>query len=336
LSGREARLWRRTEGGGVLCLLCGRKCLLREGERGFCEARIHEGGGLKTLNYGAAEAVNLDPVEKKPLHHFLPGSLTFSVGAPGCTFDCLGCQNHSLSRPGNTYSGPLRETPPEALIRAARESGARSLSFTYSEPTAFFEYAEDAGRRGKEAGLPGIWVTNGFFSREALDRLDYVSAMNIDLKGFTEGFYREVTGGSLGRVRENIKEVKARGIWLEVTTLLIPTVNDNESDLKALAAFLAEVSPDIPWHVSRFIPLHRQSHLHQTPESSLERAREIGREAGLRHVYLGNVGGRGYSDTLCPGCGAPLIKRSGYSVSLNRLSGSGECPECGERIMGVW
>jgi pyruvate formate lyase activating enzyme len=316
--------------------LCSRKCLIREGERGFCQARECRGGELLTHNYGFSGALGLDPVEKKPLYHFMPGTLTFSVGAPGCDFDCLGCQNHNLSRPGPGWETRGQGVSPEDLVGEALRSGAKSLSFTYSEPTVFFEYAQDTAILGKENGLPSVWVTNGFFSPECLEELGGVAAMNIDLKGFTEGFYREVTGGRLAPVMDNIRRVREKGLWLEVTTLLIPGLNDSASELREMAAFIASVSLDTPWHLSRFHPLRRQSHLEMTSVELLLRARDIGKEAGLRHVYLGNVSGPGWADTLCPACGAALVEREGFGVARNRLAGGGRCPDCGEPIAGVW
>jgi pyruvate formate lyase activating enzyme len=296
------------------------------------------GGVLYALNYGYDGALSVDPVEKKPLYHFLPGTTTFSVGAPGCSFDCLGCQNASLSRPDPDWPGVRgAEVAPERLARAALETGAKSLSFTYSEPTVFYEYARDTGEAALAMGLPSVWVTNGFMGAEALDGVSgHVRAMNVDLKGFTEAFYREVTGGRLGPVKDTIVRAKGLGVWTEVTTLLIPTLNDGEDELRALAGFLAEVDPMMPWHVSRFAPMRLQRHLRATGTDELERARRIGRECGLRHVYLGNARGPSYADTLCPGCGETLVARDGYSVLRNGLGADGVCPSCGIRVPGVW
>jgi pyruvate formate lyase activating enzyme len=309
---------------------------VEEGGRGFCGVRAVEGGGLISLNYGYAGALNLDPVEKKPLYHFRPGTATLSLGAPGCSFDCLGCQNHGLSRPGESFRGVSRGAEPASVVAMALRSGAGSLSFTYSEPTVFYEYAFDVGDLGAREGLPSVWVTNGYFSKECLDTLSHVAAMNIDLKGFSEEFYQEVTGGRLAPVLESIRRVHARGVWLEVTTLLIPGLNDDGPGLEGLAGFIASLSPDIPWHISRFSPMRDQSRLPATSEESLLRAREIGRSAGLRHVYLGNIRGKGYGDTLCPSCGEALVERDGFSVLRNLLKGTGACPKCGCGVAGRW
>ncbi|MDR1166262.1 MAG: AmmeMemoRadiSam system radical SAM enzyme [Deltaproteobacteria bacterium] len=331
-----ARLWEKGAEGKVRCLLCARGCAPREGERGFCQVRINRGGEFFSLNYGYAEALSLDPVEKKPLYHFWPGTATFSVGAPGCDFDCLGCQNFTLSRPGTDYPGPARVISPEDVVEMGLETGARSLSFTYSEPTVFYEFAVDAGDIAREKGLPSIWVTNGFLSAAAFDGLGSVAAMNIDLKGFTEKFYLEVAHGRLGPVLDSIREAWRRGIWLEVTTLLIPGLNDGREELEKLVAFLVSVSPDIPWHVSAFAPLRKQADLRRTSPRDLERAREIGRAGGLNYVYLGNAVGPGYGDTVCPQCRALLIERRGYETRLALPLAEGACPSCGQKIPGVW
>jgi pyruvate formate lyase activating enzyme len=334
----KALLWEKSgDKGAARCLLCARGCLIEDGERGFCQVRANEGGELLALNYGCAAAAALDPVEKKPLYHYLPGSFTFSLGAPGCNFDCLGCQNHSLSRPGKGFKGALGErADPESLVSAALASGAKSMSFTYSEPTVFYEYARDAGLLAMERGLPSIFVTNGFMSRKAMDGLDFVKAMNIDLKGFTEEFYKKVTGGRLGPVKDSIKEAFKRGIFVEVTTLLIPELNDGERELDALAAFLASVSEDLPWHISRFHPQRKQSHLSATPLGDLLRAREAGRRNGLRHVYIGNAEGKGFGDTVCPSCKEALVTREGFRIRKNLVKKNGRCPKCDASIPGVW
>ncbi|MDR3154471.1 MAG: AmmeMemoRadiSam system radical SAM enzyme [Deltaproteobacteria bacterium] len=335
---KEAELWEPLPGGGARCLLCARGCAVKEGARGFCRVRELKGGRLYSLNYGYDGALNLDPVEKKPLYHFLPGTLTFSVGAPGCSFDCLGCQNSSLSRPDESWPGAgARRADPGGLARAALETGAKSLSFTYSEPTVFFEYARDVGEAAAALGLPSVWVTNGFMGRKVLEAVaPHVRAMNIDLKGFTDSFYREVAKGRLAPVLDSISGARELGIWVEATTLLIPGLNDSDSELAGLAGFLAALDPHLPWHISRFSPMRLQSHLSPTEPKDLERAREIGLAQGLRHVYIGNARGSGYADTLCPGCGEPVVSRDGFAVFRDALGADGKCPFCGARVAGVW
>ncbi|MDR2353519.1 MAG: AmmeMemoRadiSam system radical SAM enzyme [Deltaproteobacteria bacterium] len=333
----EARLWEKSQNDSVICLLCSRKCHIQENKRGFCQVRLNKAGNLYSLNYGYTGAINLDPVEKKPLYHYQPGSKTFSIGAPGCNFDCLGCQNSSLSRPGDAFN-PQREVSasPEDLVQIALTTEAKSLSFTYSEPTVFYEFAQDLGILGMEKGLKSIWVSNGYLSGLTLQSLQGVAAMNIDLKGFTDDFYREVTKGRLEPVKDTIKAAFEKGIFIELTTLLIPTVNDGEKELTALVEFIAAIDPKIPWHISAFHPLRKQSHLRPTSSSDLEKARKIGKLNGLKYIYLGNAVGSDYGDTFCPQCGTLLVSRTGFSISLDKLSPRGLCPNCGEVIPGVW
>ncbi|MDR1487804.1 MAG: AmmeMemoRadiSam system radical SAM enzyme, partial [Deltaproteobacteria bacterium] len=324
-----AEMWRPTGSvGAVECGLCFRACIIAPGKRGMCQARENRFGTLISLNYGYTKALALDPVEKKPLYHFQPGSMTFSIGAPGCNFTCLGCQNHNLSRPGLDWPAvAASEGIVETLAGVALEQRADSWSFTYSEPTVFFEYAQDLGRQAISQGLPVIWVTNGSMSKEVIETIK-VSAMNIDLKSFSDSFYKTVAGGRLSVVAENIERALARDIWVEITTLLIGGLNDSDQELEKLTKYLAGLSLDIPWHVSRFFPHHLQNHIPATPVASLLKAREIGRKNGLRHIYLGNARGQGFSDTICPSCGELLISREGYQINIDRLSSSGECSSC--------
>jgi pyruvate formate lyase activating enzyme len=293
---------------------------------------------LYALNYGFTGALALDPVEKKPLFHFQPGSMTFSVGAPGCNLTCLGCQNHDLSRPGPAWPGGRYDHGIVfRLGQMAMDNQADSWSFTYSEPTVFLEYAMDLAQEAHASGLPSIWVTNGSMSADLLKALPpAVEAMNVDLKGFTEKFYSEVAGGRLAVVKDNIALALSLGIWVEVTTLLIPGLNDSEGELGELAAFLASLSPDLPWHVSRFFPRHRQSDVPVTSTKSLLAAREIGLSKGLRFVYLGNVAGPGFADTVCPGCGRTLVARNGFLVMKDELAGQDRCSFCRTAIAGRW
>ncbi|MDR1872978.1 MAG: AmmeMemoRadiSam system radical SAM enzyme [Deltaproteobacteria bacterium] len=332
-----ARQWVK-EGQGAKCLLCPFTCRLNLNNRGRCGVRVFSEGQVWTLNYGYTGAIALDPVEKKPFYHFWPGSQTFSVGTPGCNFTCLGCQNHSLSQVAANWPGVGHSSPrlAEVLVMEALSEGASSLAYTYNEPTVFYEYAQDLAERGHDKGLPSLWVTNGFFTAETLDRLIHVEAFNVDLKGFQEDFYHKVSGGSLKPVLKTLEKIVALGRWLEVTTLLIPGLNDSPAELKALAKWLADLSVDIPWHISRFIPRYKQMDRSTTPVESMERAKEIGLESGLRYVYIGNAQGPGYGDTVCPNCQKVLIKRSGFWVDENLLGKEGECPGCGAKIAGRW
>jgi pyruvate formate lyase activating enzyme len=299
--------------------------------------RIFSDGQVWTLNYGYTGAIALDPVEKKPFYHFWPGSQTFSVGAPGCNFTCLGCQNHNLSQVPLNWAGAGRASTKlaEVLVAEALGEGATSLAFTYTEPTIFFEYAQDLSERGQEKGLPSVWVTNGFFSKETFERLENVLAFNVDLKSFNDSFYHKVVGGNLKPVLETIERILNKGLWLEVTTLLIPGLNDTSEELLSMAKWLAKLSVDIPWHISRFSPRYKQLDKTTTPISALEKARQIGWDSGLRYVYIGNANGPGYGDTTCHSCGQSLIRRSGFWVDEYLLE-QGQCPKCATPTPGRW
>lgn len=334
---REARLWEALGGDAVQCRLCNHFCRIGDGERGRCGVRENQAGLLLTLVYDRVAAANLDPVEKKPLYHFHPGTQTFSFGTPGCNFSCSFCQNASLSQPpraGGRIAG--HPATPESLLAAALECSAASISYTYSEPTVFFELAQDTARLAHGKGLKNILVSNGFMSRFCLDELaGLVDAANIDLKAFTEEFYRERCGGKLAPVLENLKRIRALGWWLEVTTLLIPGLNDSEGELRDIAGFIAgDLGPDTPWHVSRFHPQYKLQDLPPTPLASLERAAAAGSAAGLRYVYVGNVPGDEHGHTFCPSCGQVVIRRLGFAVTGLEVK-DGRCARCGADIAGV-
>ncbi|NMC50982.1 MAG: AmmeMemoRadiSam system radical SAM enzyme [Desulfovibrio sp.] len=334
----EAALWKPLENRRVQCRLCSHFCRIDEGKRGRCGVRENGDGRLYTLVYDKVAATNLDPVEKKPLYHFLPGTMSFSFGTMGCNLSCLFCQNAFLSQTPRT-GGPIegRKITPEELVAAALGSGASSISYTYSEPTIFFELMRDTARKAKEKGLKNIMVSNGFQSPQCLEELaPLIDAANIDLKAFTDDFYRKVCGARLEPVKKNLAHIRRLGWWLEVTTLLIPGLNDSGSELREMAAFLvAELGADTPWHLSRFHPDYRMTDRPPTPESTLAMAKKIGVEAGLRFVYVGNLGPREQNDTLCPACGALLARRAGFSCGPVRLK-NGTCPECGGAVAGVW
>lgn len=331
-----ARLWKPLSEAKVRCGLCCHFCVIDPGGRGRCGVRTNQGGKLFTLVYDRVAALNIDPIEKKPLYHFLPGTSTFSLGTMGCNLECSFCQNASLSQPprlGQAVEG--RPVTPEGLVEAAQASGCRSISYTYSEPTIFFELVQDTSRLAREAGLANILVTNGFMSPECLDELGpLVQAANVDLKAFTPAFYESVCGARLEPVKKNLARMRALGWWLEVTTLVIPGLNDSREELTALARFLAgELGPDTPWHLSRFHPDYRMLDRGSTPADTLEMAWDIGRREGLRFVYLGNIRSRGRSDTLCPACGALLVERDGFSSTVRGLAG-GRCASCGAALPG--
>lgn len=332
-----ASLWKTLSGGDVGCRLCAHYCRIPEGRRGRCGVRENRGGVLWTLVYDRVAAMNLDPVEKKPLYHFMPGTWTFSFGTPGCDMGCAFCQNASLSQPprrGLPVAG--RALTPAALVDAAVANGAKSVSYTYSEPTIFFELMRDTAELAKSRGLANIMVSNGFMSRECLAELGpLIDAANIDLKAMRGAFYADVCQARLKPVLANLKAIRALGWWLEVTTLVIPGLNDSDEELGDLAAFLAgELGPETPWHVSRFHPDNEMLDRGVTPAATLERAYGIGRAAGLKYIYVGNVPGDRHNGTYCAQCGQRLIERRGFTVGRVDMSG-GACRHCGTRLDGV-
>ncbi|CAH2031160.1 AmmeMemoRadiSam system radical SAM enzyme [Trichlorobacter ammonificans] len=335
---KRATLFQPAAGTAAQCLVCRHRCTIATGKRGLCRVRENRDAALWSLVYGLLVAQGSDPMEKKPLYHVLPGSHTWSVASVGCNFRCLHCQNAEIAAYDDTGSGrfPGQPVPPEETLRQALAHGCRSISYTYTEPTVWLEYALDTARLAVEAGLWNFFVTNGYITSQALDLLAPVlHGANIDLKGFTEEFYRRVCGAKLSETLDGIRDYRRRGIWLEITTLVIPGENDDDEQLNGIARFIAEeLGPDTPWHVSRFFPRHRMLNHPPTPESSLERALEAGDRAGLRYLYVGNVNG-GREHTRCPSCGATVIGRSGYRItSLNLRDGS--CGRCGAAIPGLW
>jgi len=335
---KEAMFYQKLDGDRVRCGLCRFRCLIGTGKRGHCRVRENRDGVLYSLVYGRVVAEHVDPVEKKPLFHLLPGSRSYSVATVGCNFRCLHCQNYSISQPdegGVEHSGSF--VAPETVVERALAAGCRSISYTYTEPTIFFEYAYQIAKLARQAGLKNIFVTNGYITNEALAVIaPYLDAANIDLKGFTDSFYQEVVGASLGEVLDCIREYKRLGIWLELTTLVIPNRNDSEKELRDIAQFIvSEIGKETPWHVTQFYPTHRLTDEPRTPVTTLREARRIALDAGLRYVYEGNVPGEGGENSYCPSCGGLLIRRYGYLVEKNFLA-DGSCPGCGFAIDGIW
>lgn len=334
----EARLWKPLKSGAVQCRLCNHYCAVKPGERGQCGVRENRDGTLYTLNYGKIAALNLDPVEKKPLYHFQPGTRTFSFATMGCNLRCTFCQNWSLSQPpreNGTIQG--EDTTPEQLVNEALRHKAASISYTYSEPTIFFEIMQDTARLARQHGLKNIMVSNGFMSRECLDELGPdIDAINVDLKCFTEHFYTEISGARLQPVLDNLVYIKhTLGWWLEVTTLLIPGKNDSPEELAELTRFIAEeLGPDTVWHISRFHPDYKMNDVGVTQGQALRGAYDIGKKAGLKYVYVGNMPTLDLQHTICPGCGQTLIDRSGFASSRPAITG-GRCAQCGEPIAGI-
>ncbi|MCD6289208.1 MAG: AmmeMemoRadiSam system radical SAM enzyme [Anaerolineae bacterium] len=337
---KEAMLQRSLRRGYVQCTACEHWCAVAPGEAGKCGVRRNLDGSLKLILYGRAAAVNVDPVEKKPLFHFLPGQPIFSIGTLGCNFSCKFCQNWEISQLKDFPLDDPRtgyDLPPERIIEICRQRDIPMVAFTYNEPVVFFEYAYDTSRLAHAAGMRTVFVSSGFETLQALDEIEpYLDAANFDLKSFSDRFYREMCGARLKPVLRNIEHTwRDTDIWLEVTTLVIPKLNDSDSELRDIAQFLAGISPDIPWHISAFYPHYQMSDWPSTPPSTLVRAYEIAREAGLRYVYVGNILDHKRESTYCPKCGALLIERLGYHVH-ELWDEPGVCPRCGYHIPGVW
>ena len=334
---KEAMLYRKLDDQKVHCNLCHHSCRISDTKFGVCGVRQNQAGTLYTHSYGKAVAANVDPIEKKPLYHFLPGSISFSVAAAGCNFQCGFCQNWQISQiseRGGTRQ-PGREIAPAEIVRQAQAHGCPSISYTYTEPTIFFEYAYETAKLAREAGLLNVFVTNGFMTAEALDTVKpYLDACNVDLKSFREDFYKKICHGRLQPVLDSIRHMKSLDIWVEITTLIVPGSNDSKDELGDIARFIAATDPDIPWHISRFHPDYQFTEPELTPLSVLETAYDLGKAEGLRYVYLGNVA-HASIDTQCPHCMQTIIRRAGYQVA-STLTPQGTCPQCGAAIAGVW
>lgn len=286
----SAMFFNKLDNNNVECFLCSHCCRIAPENYGTCRQRKNIGGDLYTYAYGDIVAANIDPIEKKPLYHFLPGSKTFSIAAAGCNFKCGFCQNWQISQAGENKDSASKPFKPEEIVDAAIQSGCASIAYTYTEPTIFFEYSYDTSKIAKEKGLSNVYVTNGYMSKEALQAISpYLDAANIDLKSFSDEFYQKVCKARLQPVLDTIKRMNDLGIWIEITTLLVPGMNDSEEELKNIAGFIAGINNAIPWHVSRFHPDYNFNDIPITPIESMERAKRIGLAAGLKHVYLGNV-----------------------------------------------
>lgn len=334
---KQAMFQEAREGNKVQCSLCSHRCLISPGKRGICAVRENRDGTLYSLVYDKVIARNIDPIEKKPLFHFQPGSLSYSIATPGCNFRCRHCQNADISQLPRDHGGVIlgEEVKPSAIVAAALKTRCTSISYTYTEPTIYFELAYDTARLAVEAGLKNVFVTNGYITHEALEVIrPYLHAANIDLKGFTDDLYKNICGARLQPVLDAIRLYKELGIWIEITTLVIPGHNDSDEELKGIARFIRSVGEDIPWHVTRFHPTYKLTDQPPTPLATLKRAQQIGFEAGLRYVYEGNIPGEG-EDTVCWNCKKPLVKRIGFSVEENRIK-ERKCSYCSAVIAGVW
>ncbi len=334
---KEAWLYEKLDGGRVRCHLCAHRCTIADGKVGICGVRENREGVLYSLVYARPISQAVDPIEKKPLFHFYPGTTSYSVATVGCNFRCRFCQNADISQmPRDQGRIAGRHVLPEDIVADALATGCRSVSYTYTEPTVFFEYARDIAVLARRAGLANNYVTNGYMTAEMLEAFyPYLDAANVDLKAFRDEFYRQQCGARLQPVLDTLRLMKQQGIWVEVTTLVIPGLNDDPGELRELAAFIAqELGVDTPWHVSRFHPMYKMLDRGSTPVQTLERAWAIGKEAGLRYVYIGNVWGAKEEHTYCWNCGKRVIGRVGFSVRERHVR-DGKCEYCGAAIDGV-
>lgn len=334
---KEALLYEKLENKLVHCFLCAHHCRIADSKFGFCGVRQNIGGTLYTHVYAKPISLNVDPIEKKPLYHFLPGSYSFSLATIGCNFQCGFCQNWRISqaRVRDGYYMDEKEVLPEEVVKEALKNKCASISYTYTEPTIFFEYAYDIAKLARERGLYNIFVTNGYMTKDALLMIKpYLGAANVDLKSFREDFYRKICKGKLQPVLDSIKLMRGLGIWVEVTTLVVTGENDSEEELTDIAKFLASVDKNMPWHVSAFHPDYKFLDHQPTPTDTLKNAAAIGKTCGLNYVYVGNVFGFG-NDTHCHNCKKPLIKRTGFNVIENNVK-QGKCFHCNTIIPGVF
>ena len=358
---KRAKLYKRLTNDKVLCLACSWYCKIDIDKVGICATRLNKEGVLYSLVYGKAMGLHLDPVEKKPLYHFLPSSKIFSFGTVGCNFGCLFCQNWDMSQinksqitnPEPSCRGGRSQIhenmlinliddmsvtiSPKEIVRRAKETGAKGIAYTYNEPAIFVEFTHDTAILAKKEGLKNIYVSNGFESDETFKYIrDYIDAINIDLKSFSKDYYIKVCKAKIEPVLNNIKKFFQIGVETEVTTLIVPGLNDSKKELKSIAEFLVSVSSDIPWHVSAFYPTYKMTDIFPTPHSTLVNAYNIGKKAGLKYIYIGNIRDTVRSSTFCPKCGQCLIKRDGYDVKIDMDLGKGKCSKCAEKIYGVW
>lgn len=338
---KESYLYQKLDGKKTRCQTCGHQCLIFPGKRGLCGVRENREGKLYLLVYGKAIACHIDPIEKKPFFHFLPGTQSLSIATIGCNLRCGNCQNYDISQvskkpeiTSEEIQEMCEDLPPEEIVQMTLKNKLPSISYTYTEPTIFLEYALDTMKLAKKASLKNTWVTNGFMSEEALDLIaPYLDAANVDLKSFSDDFYIKNCGARLQPVLDSLKRMKSKKIWLEITTLVIPTLSDSKKTFEDIAEFIKnELGPETPWHISQFSGAisWKLQHLPETPIETLKKAYEIGKKAGLKYVYTGNVPGLPSEDTHCPKCGTLVINRFGYTIT--RHDKDGKCPKCNEDL----
>lgn len=350
---KRATLFKNLEGKKVQCTACKQACKISPGHTGICGVRQNIDGTLHLIVYGKASAVNIDPIEKKPLFHFLPSSQVLSLGTVGCNFACSFCQNWDLSQITKDLKTRLikekkhnqmhaevtkygYELQPEDIVKKCVENKIPSIAYTYNEPAIFFEYLYDTAKLAKNKGIKNIFVSNGYESEEALEMIKpYLDGINVDLKAFTEEFYRKICHAKLAPVLETIKRINELGIWMEITTLVIPGKNDSDAELKKIAEFIVDLDKNIPWHISAFHPDYKMKDADHTPSQTLLRAYEIGKKAGLKYIYVGNILDEERASTYCNGCGELLIQRKGFVTTVKNFK-NGKCTNCSEIVAGVW
>ena len=334
----EAWLYETLQDQRVRCRLCSHACVIGSGKRGICGVRENRGGVLETRVYGRLITAGDDPIEKKPLFHLMPGSRSFSIATVGCNFKCRFCQNADIAQMPADRDGRVTgdTATPQQVVSAAQRRSCASIAYTYTEPTVFFEFACDTAQLAHSQGIKNVFVTNGFMSTEALERISpWLDAANVDLKAYTDEFYKRQCGARLEPVKETLRRLKGLKVWVEVTTLIIPGLNDDPEELLQLATFIAsDLGPETPWHVSRFHPTYQMTDRGSTPVETLMQARKIGISAGLKYVYTGNIPGQGGEDTRCPGCHETVIARRGFQIMDNRVR-KGRCSGCQTVIDGI-
>ncbi|MBN1621715.1 MAG: AmmeMemoRadiSam system radical SAM enzyme [Endomicrobiales bacterium] len=333
---KEAKYYEKLPSGEVQCLLCPRECLIKEGQVGNCRVRKNVNGVLESIVYAKPCSVNLDPIEKKPLFHFLPGTPSLSIATVGCNLRCVFCQNWSISQ---VEPDDVRYTKlfPEDIVKIAKDKGAPSISYTYSEPTSFFEYMYDCSLLARKNGIKNVWITCGYINQDPLKELCTVlDAANVDIKGFYNKTYRWIAGAKIDPILETLKTLKEKGVWLEVGYLVIPTVNDSDEEIDAMLEwFIQNLGPDVPLHFLRFFPQHKLTNLPPTPITTLEKIYEKAKKSGINYVYIGNVPGHKANHTYCPKCKKMIIERKGYFLKQFNIK-NGRCKYCGQKISGVW
>jgi pyruvate formate lyase activating enzyme len=338
LSMTEAFWYSKRENGEVRCELCPRLCILRPGDRGYCRVRANIGGTLYSLVYGRIAALHVDPIEKKPLLHFLPGAKALSIATAGCDLACEFCQNWTISQ-AYPEEAQAQTLTPQDVVDLAKREGCPVIAYTYNEPTVFYEFMLDCAKLARANGIRNVWVTAAYITPGPLRELaKYLDAANVDIKGIRDDYYRKYCDGHVQPVLDAIRILQEAGVHLEITNLVLPGANDSEQDLRDLASWVRQnLGPDAVLHFSRYFPMYKMEQPGPTPESTLLEARRIAREEGLRYVYIGNLPGEGYEDTICPACGRLLVKRSGYEVDWESYGiVDGACRYCGAKVSGVW